>query len=468
MPKLPSLFGGPPPQSPSQPLLNSPPAGTASGTSLLPLETPKPRPKSKEKLLGFSADSFLVQPPQSPSMSSPPSLPPPPPPTTRPKSKEKLLGFSADSFLVQPPPSPASAGGAAAAPPSPSPQELNLSELPSIPLPSFGNPLRALGGGGGDAAAPKAKTAGSAEFESTLDKARERRKAVLDEGYLKAANRAQMEAIGGLFGIKLPPSPPFAGGGENDPLLTPATFATRDAESGAPARATTQPSPANDELGFFEAANKAQMEAIGGLFGFKPPPPPPPPVPSSPPRASSPSSPTEAPQAAVGTVAPLAPAECGLREPGCLQSNAAAAKAAASGVMTPWGWDGASKDARTAAKELEKALQREGATQVETTRAAADAPTDTYLVRASFDGAPFGLARDSCEFVLSDGVAAFRAASSSGGVYPFSSSSTALKRNRERMLRVRARLFGRSGWMCACPPTLDPFASAKCSLLCSP
>ena len=35
-----------------------------------------------------------------------------------------------------------------------------------------------------------------------------------------------------------------------------------------------------------------------------------------------------------------------------------------------------------------------------------------------------------------------------------------------RLLRVRKRLFGRLGWGCACPPELNPFASAKCALSC--
>ena len=39
---------------------------------------------------------------------------------------------------------------------------------------------------------------------------------------------------------------------------------------------------------------------------------------------------------------------------------------------------------------------------------------------------------------------------------------------RARLLRVRKRLFGRSGWGCACPPDLNPFAAAKCALSCDP
>ena len=60
-------------------------------------------------------------------------------------------------------------------------------------------------------------------------------------------------------------------------------------------------------------------------------------------------------------------------------------------------------------------------------------------------------------------VASFRAASNSPGLFPFSNSDTALRRNRERLLRVRRRLFKRAGWSCGCPPELNPLAAAKCA-----
>ena len=87
-------------------------------------------------------------------------------------------------------------------------------------------------------------------------------------------------------------------------------------------------------------------------------------------------------------------------------------------------------------------------------------------VRASFDCGIF--VTDEAEFVLSSSssTAAFRVASSAGGVWPFSSDAGVLKRNRERMLKVRARLFKKNSWHCACPPDLNPFAGHECALTC--
>ena len=91
-------------------------------------------------------------------------------------------------------------------------------------------------------------------------------------------------------------------------------------------------------------------------------------------------------------------------------------------------------------------------------------------VVASFRAGLLGLVSDETEFVIDpiSRTTAFRAASSSPGVYPFSSSNTARKRNRERLLRVRKRLFERFGWSCGCPPDENPFAAAKCALTCEP
>ena len=42
----------------------------------------------------------------------------------------------------------------------------------------------------------------------------------------------------------------------------------------------------------------------------------------------------------------------------------------------------------------------------------------------------------------------------------FSSDAGVLKRNRERMLKVRARLFKKNSWHCACPPTSTPLPAS--------
>ena len=76
--------------------------------------------------------------------------------------------------------------------------------------------------------------------------------------------------------------------------------------------------------------------------------------------------------------------------------------------------------------------------------------------------------RDDVELVLRGAtrVAAFRASATSPGLFPFSNSDTARRRNRERLLRVRKLLFERSGWRCACPPGLNALAAAQCTLTC--
>ena len=88
-------------------------------------------------------------------------------------------------------------------------------------------------------------------------------------------------------------------------------------------------------------------------------------------------------------------------------------------------------------------------------------------ITARFKAGPLGIVYDDVELVLSASshTCAFRAAASTV-VFPFSSSGQARERNRARLLRVRKRLFEKSGWSCACPPELNPFAGFKCSLTC--
>ena len=139
--------------------------------------------------------------------------------------------------------------------------------------------------------------------------------------------------------------------------------------------------------------------------------------------------------------------------------------------MVPWGFaGGSSAAAAAAARDLKKALEREGARDVRIDAAGGGGGLGGgggVRVRATFSAGPLGLVSDEVDFLLSEGgVAAFRAASSSGGVYPFSDSGTALRRNRERLLRVRRFLFEKRGWQCACPPDADPFTAARCALRC--
>lgn len=128
--------------------------------------------------------------------------------------------------------------------------------------------------------------------------------------------------------------------------------------------------------------------------------------------------------------------------------------------MVPWGYDEA-KATSTAAAELKKALERQGGSV--TVSAASGGAT---VVTARFDVFPLGAVYDEAEFVLSGSSAAFRAASSWGGVWPFASRDGPIQRNRQRLLKVRKRLFEANGWRCACPPDLNPFAAAKCALSC--
>ena len=117
---------------------------------------------------------------------------------------------------------------------------------------------------------------------------------------------------------------------------------------------------------------------------------------------------------------------------------------------------------------LEKALKRDGAKDIKITTIPAY-PYSAIRIVASFGGGPFGFVSDDVEFILdaSSKTAAFRAASSSPGLWPFSDTETARRRNRERLLHIRKYLFERKGWSCGCPADLDPFSAAKCALSCS-
>ena len=75
-----------------------------------------------------------------------------------------------------------------------------------------------------------------------------------------------------------------------------------------------------------------------------------------------------------------------------------------------------------------------------------------HVVHVPADGSSFGHAE-------------FRAAASTDG-FPFSSSRRGAIRNRERLLRVRKDLFGRPGWRCDCPESLNPISSVSCALFC--
>ena len=148
-----------------------------------------------------------------------------------------------------------------------------------------------------------------------------------------------------------------------------------------------------------------------------------------------------------------------------MQTDPPSAKLTAGALMVPWGWNGA-KGVGKAAEELQRALLAEGAKDVKVS----PAPGGGSAVRVvgSWSVGFLGAATDKAEFVLSASTStvAFRAASSAGGTWPLSSDASVLQRNRDRMLRIRGRLFAKYGWQCACPPDLDPFAAAKCALSC--
>jgi len=128
--------------------------------------------------------------------------------------------------------------------------------------------------------------------------------------------------------------------------------------------------------------------------------------------------------------------------------------------MVPWGWE-ASKSAASAAEDLRKVLKKSGASSVRV-----ETQAGVVRVLATFDVNPF--AHDDAEFVLtsSTSTAAFRAAASMGAVWPFSDNEHVQARNKKRLLKVRATLFSKYGWSCACPPDANPFAAAKCALTC--
>ena len=244
-----------------------------------------------------------------------------------------------------------------------------------------------------------------------------------------------------------------------------------------------------EEEGYFEAVQRAQREAILGVFGVKPPPPPP--------RLEAAIGGVAGAARDAGTAAP--PAACAKKEPGCLQTQSSAARASNSGYMVLWAFP-ADKGVAKAVDELKRVLKSQGGFQVKSEQAGGGA----VRVRARFNAGVFGaqlLSRDlvdDVEFLLSPpftsaatstyGTASFRAAASGDG-FPFSTSERGLERNRERLLQVRTRLletsgcdlplrivalpqvrkrlFEKSGWVCACADDLNPLAAAKCALTCS-
>ncbi|KAL1510597.1 hypothetical protein AB1Y20_006898 [Prymnesium parvum] len=346
---------------------------------------------------------------------APPAAPPPPP-----SSKPSYLGFSADSFTVPP-----------SSPGQPPPPELDVDKLPQIgdllnpfarrlppppalpppsppPPPPPAPPLSNAAGGTPSADTPKGF------FES-------------------------------LWG---PPPPPPANSDVMDSIAAAAEERRR----------------IYDEQGYFAAVRKAQGEAIAGVFGISPPPPPPPP--RRPP-----------PAAGAAAAAPARPAACAASEPGCLQTDRKASSATPSGFMAPWAFP-AARGVEQAQADLIKALRAEGGRDVRAQPAGGGA----VRVRASFSAGVFGavlLSRDltdEVEFVLSPppskgarsqfGTASFRAAASGTG-FPFSTSERGVERNRERLLKVRKRLFEKNGWVCGCEEDLNPLEAFLCSLTCS-
>ena len=215
--------------------------------------------------------------------------------------------------------------------------------------------------------------------------------------------------------------------------------------------------------GYFQAANRKQMEAIGNLFGAPPPPSQPPPAATQAIKSAATAGGASGGGGGGGVQVAPQPAACGKSEPGCVESDLARSRAARSGYMVPWSFS-PSKPAASAAAELQRELKALGARAVDVADGAG------YVrVSAAFDAGPLGTALivDRVEFLLSDGGGvAFRAAASTGG-FPFSTAGQAVERNRARLLRARASLFGKSGWGCGCPDVPNPLGAAKCALTCS-
>jgi len=229
-----------------------------------------------------------------------------------------------------------------------------------------------------------------------------------------------------------------------------------------------------DEEGYFAATRRAQMEAISGLFGGGSSPPPPSPSASRAPSLAPAMqvSPTSGPSAAAAErVAP-----CARDEPGCVESDLQASRTSGTAYMVPWAFPVGPKGISRAAEELQRALKRQGGGQVRTRPAGGS----SLFVTASFGWGPLGLPlfHDDFEFLLDDsgatdvpgaqtfGHATFRAAASSDG-FPFSTSRSGAIRNRDRLLRVRKELFGRSAWRCDCPEELGAFGDLKCAVFCT-
>ena len=292
--------------------------------------------------------------------------------------------------------------------------------------------------------------------------------ALTDEGYFEAANRAQIDAIKALFGLPpsertqeilkkrgpLPPPPP----------PPPPLMGFFGAPPAPPAPGASGPAP--PPMPFAEWFGSGPF-APPGAPGSSPPPPPPMP---SPPMTTTLPDEMESGSSSSGLgedTDGATPTACTKNEAGCVQTDPRGAKAVKAGLMVPWELpEGVPLPAAT--EQLLKALRSEGASAA----AQQSLSRGATRVTASFSGGPFGFVTDDIEVVLSASskTAAFRAASSDPGVFPFSSSDTARKRNRDRLLRVRRRLFeakgGGGSWRCACPPTENPFSAAKCDLLC--
>ena len=296
----------------------------------------------------------------------------------------------------------------------------------------------------------------SSEVTDKLEESKRERQAAFggsEEGYFQAANRAQVDAIRNLFG--LPPS----GGGEaaaqGGTPLAESLFADRP-------RASPPPLPSPELL--WKEVFGPESERRGRKK-------------DSPLAGSPPNGPGAAPSAVGGGSVGAArvpatltkPAACTDAEPGCIQTDAARAKAARSGMMMPWSWPegkflNGARALQTASEQLTGALKAEGAFDIKPEKIDGG---NAIRVTAAFGAGPLSPisgVRDTVEFILTSSTrtASFRAASTAGGVFPFSSNDATLSRNRNRLLRVRARLFGgRFGWECASPPELNPFAAFK-------
>jgi hypothetical protein len=247
---------------------------------------------------------------------------------------------------------------------------------------------------------------------------------------------------GGLFGFGAPPKPPPPPSKDREAVES-ALSASREIRDGFASE------------GYFKEANDAQMRAIGNLFSLGPPTPPPK-------RAPAPTATPTPARAAVGSTPLSSPSlgegrACVKDEPGCVSTTKAAGKRPIGAYMVPWALP-SSASADVAAKQLRGWLKGEGASEV-----AISSAGEARQVRATFSTGPLGLpsVQDTVEFSLSEGRAAFRASASSAS-WPFSSSGAALKRNQERLMRVRKRAFSK-GWSCACPPD----AGLGCSLFCN-